>query len=91
MAADFGGIHFESLSQAGLVGGFGNLIHLEVSGDLDGPDGHCRALDDGGVGGAVVGVGAVVVGGLFLGFKTTLLGQLISDQSASWLCTSDQF
>ena len=83
----FGGTHFESLSQVGLVGDFGGLIHLEVFGALDGSDGHCH--DEGGGGGGAgalqfcsfadlgvgVGVGVVVVG-LFLGFKITLLGQL---------------
>ena len=80
VVAVFGGTHLESLSHlsfllAGLtdlgdVGAFGGLIHLEVSGDLDGPDGHCHELVDSGV---VVGVGVVVV--IFLGFKTTLFGQ----------------
>ena len=77
-----GGIHLESLSHlslflaagfAGLgedgLGDVGALIHLDVSGDLDCPDGHCHELVDSGV---VVGVGAVVV--IFLGFKTTLFG-----------------
>ena len=62
-AADFGGIHLESLSHlssflAGLaalagatgdVGCFGGFIHLEVSVDVDVSDGHCH--DDGGGGG----------------------------------------
>ena len=55
---------------------FGDLIHLEVSGDLDVSDGHCHELVDGGV--VVVGVGVVaaVVGVvIFLGFTTTLFGQ----------------
>ena len=70
----------ESLSHDVFVGDFGDLIHLEVSGGLDVPDGHCHA-DDG-----VVGVGAGVVAGNLqfgfdefgvdiLGFTTTLLGQ----------------
>ena len=82
MVAVLGGIHLESLSHlssfflaAGLVDlgdDFGDLIHVEVSGDLDGPDGHCH--DDGGVG---TGVGVVAVVVIFLlGFMTTLLGQL---------------
>ena len=79
-AVVFGGLHLESWSHLsfllagftdlGDVGAFGGLIHLEVSGDLDGPDGHCHELVDSGV---VVGVGVVVV--IFLGFKTTLFGQ----------------
>ena len=62
------------MTDLGDVGAFGDLIHLEVSGDLDGPDGHCHELAGGGVG-AGAGVVAVVV--IFLlGFMTTLLGQL---------------
>ena len=48
-----------------------------MSGDLDVSDGHCHELVDGGV--VVVGVGVVaaVVGVvIFLGFTTTLFGQL---------------
>ena len=67
-AADIlGGTHLESLSQAGLVGDFGALIHLVVSGDLDGPDGHCHELAGGGV-----DVEVVI---FLLGFMTTLFGQ----------------
>ena len=89
LVAVFGGIHLESLSHlllflaAGLadlgedgLGDFGVLIHLVVSGDLDGPDGHCHELAGGVVVGPVglgAGAGAVVV--IFLlGFMTTLLG-----------------
>ena len=81
VVAVFGGIHLESLSHLllflaaladlGEDGAFGDLIHLDVSGDLDGPDGHCHELVDSGVV-VGVGVGAVVV--IFLGFKTTLFG-----------------
>ena len=82
----FGGTHFESVSQVGLVGDFGGLIHLEVFGALDGSDGHCHDEGGGGGGagvlqfgsfadlGAGVGVGVAAVD--FLGFKATLLGQL---------------
>ena len=52
---------------------FGDLIHVEVSGDLDGPDGHCHELVGGAA--AVVGVGVVVVVVIFLGLTTTLFGQ----------------
>ena len=75
----FGGTHFESLSHLSfffpdLVSDFGDLIHAEVSGGLDGPDGHCH--DDGGVGaGGDAGVVAVEVVSFLLGFTTTLLGQ----------------
>ena len=51
VVAVFGGIHLESLSHLFLaaladlgddgLGDFGDLIHVEVSGDVDGPDGHC--------------------------------------------------
>ena len=60
------------MTDLGDVGAFGDLIHLEVSGDLDGPDGHCHEL----VGG--VGVVAAVVGVVIflLGIMITLLGQL---------------
>ena len=59
------------MTDLGDVGAFGDLTHLEVSGDLDGPDGHCHEL----VGG--VGVVAAVVGVVIflLGFRTTLFGQ----------------
>ena len=58
------------LGDVGDVGDVGALIHVEVSGDVDGPDGHCHEL----VGG--VGVVAAVVGVvIFLGFTTTLFGQ----------------
>ena len=60
-----------ALADLGEDGAFGDLIHLDVSGDLDGPDGHCHELVDSGVV-VGVGVGAVVV--IFLGFKTTLFG-----------------
>ena len=65
VVAVFGGIHLESLSHLllflaaladlGEDGAFGDLIHLDVSGDLDGPDGHCHEL-------AVVVVGPVGLG-----------------------------
>ena len=74
----------ESLSHEGLAGDFGGFIHLEVSGGVDEPDGHCH--DD------VVVVGAGVVAGNLqfglleefgvgvdvevLGFNATLFGQL---------------
>ena len=83
----FGGIHFESLSHlllflaAGLAdlgvdvgfGDFGAFTHLDVSGVLDGPDGHCHDVDVVGPVGLGVGVGAAGV--IFLGFTTTLFGQ----------------
>ena len=85
MVAVLGGVHLESLSHLllflaalanlGENGAFGDLIHLEVSGDLDGPDGHCHELVDGVVVVGLVGLGAGVVVVIFLGFKTTLLGQ----------------
>ena len=80
-AVVFGGIHLESLSHLLLflaaladlgedgLGDFGDCTHLDVSGVLDDSDGHCHELVDGDV-----GAGVVVV--IFLGFKTTLLGQL---------------
>ena len=89
-----GGIHLESLSHlssffAGLVfltGNFGDLTHLDVSGRLGVPDGHCHELVDGVVVGVDVVAGnlqfgllellGVVVVELFLGFRMTLLGQL---------------
>ena len=60
------------------LGAFGDFTHLEVSGDLDGPDGHCHELVDGVVvvGPVGLGAGAGAVGVVFLGFKMTLLGQL---------------
>ena len=71
---------------AALAGDFGGLIHLDVSDDLDVSDGHCHELGGGGGGAGIlqsvsfedlgVGVGVVVVFGLFLGFRTTLFGQL---------------
>ena len=73
------------MTDLGGAGAFGDVIHLEVSGDLDGPDGHCHELVDGvvvvgpvGLGAGAVGVGVVaaVVGVvIFLGFTTTLFGQ----------------
>ena len=78
VAFNFGGIHFESLSHlsfllAGLADlgdvGLGGFTHLDVSGVLDGSDGHCHELVGGGV---AVGVVVVI---FFLGFMTTLLGQ----------------
>ena len=80
-----GGFHLESLSNEGFTGDFGGFIHLEVSGGLSEPDGHCH--DGGGAGGAgVVGVAGNlqfgllellgVVVELFLGFRITLFGQL---------------
>ena len=85
MVAVLGGVHLESLSHLllflaalanlGENGAFGDLIHLEVSGDLDGPDGHCHELVDGVVVVGLVGLGAGVAVVIFLGFKTTLLGQ----------------
>ena len=81
----FGGTHFESLSHLSfffpdLVSDFGDLIHAEVSGDLDSPDGHCHDVDGVVVGPAGLGAGVVAVVAvfgvvLFLGFTTTLLGQ----------------
>ena len=71
------------MSQAGLVD-FGALIHLDVSGDVDGPDGHCHDVAAVVVGPVGLGVGVVGVGGVgvgvvgvvvFLAFKTTLFGQ----------------
>ena len=79
VAFNFGGTHWESLSHlslflaAGLAGDFGALIHVEVSWDIDGPDGHCHELVGGAA--AVVGVGVVVVVVIFLGLTTTLFGQ----------------
>ena len=91
VVAVFGGIHLESLSHlllflaalADLVevgfGDFGDLTHLEVSGDLDGPDGHCHELVDGvvvvGPVGFGAGAGAGVVVVALLGLTITLFGQ----------------
>ena len=80
-AVVFGGIHLESLSHlssllaglAGLGDDFGDLIHVEVSGDVDGPDGHCHEVVGVGAGGDIGVVAVEVV--IFLGFTTTLLGQ----------------
>ena len=74
----------ESLSHEGLAGDLGGFIHLEVSGGMGEPDGHCH--DD------VVVVGAGVVAGNLqfglleefgvgvdvevLGFNAILFGQL---------------
>ena len=93
VVAVFGGIHLESLSHLLLFlaaladlgedglgdfgDAFGDLIHVEVSGDLDGPDGHCHDVDGVAVVGPVgLGAGVVAVVVIFLlGFMTTLLGQ----------------
>ena len=74
----------ESLSHDVFVGDFGDLIHLEVSGGLDVPDGHCHADDGVEVGVEVAAVVDLQFGSLddlgagvvFLGFNATLLGQL---------------
>ena len=85
-AVVFGGIHLESLSHLLLflaaladlgddgLGDFGDFTHLEVSGDSDGPDGHCHEVVGVGAGGDV-GVAADEVVIFLLGFMTTLLGQ----------------
>ena len=46
-----------------------------MSGDLDGPDGHCHEVVGVGAGGDVGVVAAVVGVVIFLGFTTTLFGQ----------------
>ena len=87
-AVVFGGIHLESLSHLSFffadLADFGDLIHWEVFGDVDGPDGHCHdsvvvVVGPVGLGVGVVGVGVVGVGVVgvvvFLAFKTTLFGQ----------------
>ena len=89
VVAVLGGVHLESLSHLllflaalanlGENGAFGDLIHLEVSGDLDGPDGHCHELVDGvvvvGPVGFGAGAGAGVVVVALLGLTITLFGQ----------------
>ena len=81
-----GGFHLESLSQlsfffqaglavlAGVV--LGGNIHSEVSGGLEGPDGHCHELVGvgGGVGVGVVGPVGLGFGVIFLGFTAMLFG-----------------
>ena len=90
VAFNFGGTHLESLSHLSFLlaaladlgedglEALGDFIHLEVSGDLDGSDGHCHELVDSGAAvvvgvGVEAGVGVVLV--IFLGFTVTLLGQ----------------
>ena len=88
VAFNFGGTHLESLSHLSLfldvgladlgedgLGAFGDFTHFDVSGDVDGSDGHCHDVAGVVVGPVGLGVGVGVAVVIFLGFTTILYGQ----------------